>query len=260
MTRSQIIEHDFTLDTIAPAGRIGLIALATDFNSEQDLRRMYPVGVEVFTNRVLNANPVTLQNLRNMAGDISRAAGGILPGFTLDAMIYGCTSGTVANGAEKIQELVQESCPGVPVTNPVTAALAAFSHFGAQRISVLTPYIEEVNLEMAAWFEQHGIGVINIAGLGYDSDIDMTGIPPQEIAKAASRVCDPDADLLFVSCTAIRASMVIEQIEAAIRKPVVSSNQALVWHSLKLVGCDLPVTGYGSLFDPVPTMISTTGI
>jgi maleate isomerase len=249
MTRSQIIGHDIQLDTIAPAGRIGLIALATDCNSEQDLRRMFPEGVELFTNRVLNANPVTMQNLRNMAGDICRAAGGILPGITLDAMIYGCTSGTVANGVETIQQLVQQSCPGVPVTDPISAALAAFAHFGVRRISVLTPYIEEVNLEMAAWFENHDIEVINIAGFGYHSDIDMTGIPPQEIADTAGRVCDAHADLLFISCTAIRASMVIEQIEQAIAKPVVTSNQALVWHSLKLVGCKQAVAGYGSLFD-----------
>lgn len=248
MTQSQIIEHDIQLDRVAPAGRIGLIALATDFNSEQDLRRMYPEGVELFTNRVLNANPVTMQNLRNMAGDISRAAGGILPGFRLDAMIYGCTSGTVANGVEKIQQLVQENCPGVPVTNPLSAALAAFADIATRRISVLTPYIEDVNLEMAAWFENHGIEVVNIAGFGYESDIDMTGIPPQEIADAASRVCDDNADLLFISCTAIRASLVIEQIEQTIGKPVVTSNQALAWHSLKLVGCKQAVTGYGSLF------------
>jgi maleate isomerase len=248
MTQSIIIEHDIQLDEVAPAGRIGLIALATDFNSEQDLRRMYPDGVEIFTNRVLNANPVTMQNLRNMAGDISRAAGGILPGFSLDAMIYGCTSGTVANGAEKIEQLVQKSCPGVPVTNPVTAALAAFAHFGAKRISILTPYTEEVNLEMASYFEDHGIEVLNIAGLDYESDIEMTGIPPRDIADAAISVCDDSADLLFISCTAIRSSMVIEQIEKRLGKPVVSSNQALVWHSLKLLDSDAVVTGYGSLF------------
>lgn len=49
--------------------------MVTDFNPEQDLRRMYPEGIEVFTNLVLNANPVTIENLRNMTGDISRAAG-----------------------------------------------------------------------------------------------------------------------------------------------------------------------------------------
>ena len=251
MTQSEILQHDITLDSIAPLGRIGLIALATDFNSEQDLRRMYPDGVEVFTNRVLNANPVTLQNLRNMAGDISRAAGGILPGFSLDAMIYGCTSGTVANGAKKIEQLVQQSCPGVPVTNPVSAALAAFAHLRAKRISILTPYTEDVNLEMATYFTDHGIEVINIAGFGYDSDIDMTGIPPQEIAQAAAKVCDDGADLLFISCTAIRASLVIEAIEQTIKKPVVTSNQALVWHSLKLVGYKRGIEGYGSLFQDI---------
>ena len=251
MTQSEILQHDITLDSVAPLGRIGLIALATDFNSEQDLRRMYPDGVEVFTNRVLNANPVTLQNLRNMASDISRAAGGILPGFNLDAMIYGCTSGTVANGAKNIEQLVQKSCPGVPVTNPVSAALAAFAHLGAKRISILTPYTEEVNLEMAAYFTDHGIDVINIAGFGYQSDIDMTGIPPQEIAQAATKVCDDSADLLFISCTAIRASLVIETIEQTISKPVVSSNQALVWHSLKLIGYKQGIEGYGSLFKDI---------
>ena len=249
MTQSEIIKHDISLDAVASLGRIGLIALATDFNSEQDLRRMYPDGVEVFTNRVLNANPVTLQNLRNMAGDISRAAGGILPGFNLDAMIYGCTSGTVANGAREIEALVHQSCPGIPVTNPVSAALAAFEHLGAKRISILTPYTEEVNLEMASYFTDHGMQIINIAGFGYESDIDMTGIPPQEIANAAVEVCDDDADLLFISCTAIRASLVIEEIEQTIGKPVVTSNQALVWHSLRLVGYADGIKGYGTLLN-----------
>jgi maleate isomerase len=247
MPRSEIIDNNFPLDDIAPGGKIGLIALATDFNSEQDLRRMYPEGFEVFTNRVLNANPVTMENLRNMVGDISRAAGGILPDIKLDAMIYGCTSGTVANGADNIERLIQENNPGVPVTNPVSAALAAFEHFGATRVSILTPYTQIVNDEMASYFESQGIEVLNIAGFGSDNDLEMTSIPPLAIADASAKVCDSNADLLFVSCTAIRASLVIETIEEIIGKPVVTSNQALVWHSLKLMDYQGSIQGYGSL-------------
>ena len=249
MTRSEIINTDIPPDTIAPFGKIGLIALATDFNSEQDLRRMYPVGVEVFTNRVLNANPVTMENLRHMAGDISRAAGGILPDVTLDAMIYGCTSGTVAIGADNIEKLIQQNNPGVPVTNPVTAALAAFEHFSAKRISILTPYTREVNDEMAEYFDQQGLDVLNIAGFGFDSDMAMTSLSPAAIAEAASKVCVAEADLLFISCTAIRASLVIEDIEKTLNKPVITSNQALVWHSLQLINYTGVVEGYGSLFN-----------
>ena len=247
MPRSEIIDNHYPLDDIAPGGKIGLIALATDFNSEQDLRRMYPEGFEVFTNRVLNANPVTMENLRNMVGDISRAAAGILPDIRLDAMIYGCTSGTVANGADNIERLIQENNPGVPVTNPVSAALAAFEHFDARRISILTPYTQAVNDVMANYFEDQGIEVINIAGFGSDSDLEMTSISPAAIAEASVQVCDKSADLLFISCTAIRASMVVDVIEKTINKPVVTSNQALVWHSLKLMGYQGSVDGYGSL-------------
>ena len=73
------MDVQYELENIAPGGRIGLLALATDFNSETDLRRMLPDGVDLFTNRVLNANPLTIENLRAMAGDITRAATGILP-------------------------------------------------------------------------------------------------------------------------------------------------------------------------------------
>lgn len=249
MFRSEIINHDITQDVIAPGGRIGLIALATDFNSEQDLRRMFPDDVEIFTNRVVNANPLTLQNLRNMTDDISRAAAGILPGLELDAIIYGCTSGSIAIGVKKVEQLIQTSLPGVLVTNPVSAALAAFKHLNVQRLSILTPYIEEVNIEMAEYFERQGIEVINISGLGYESDIDITAIPPQEIANAANRIYDPKADCLFIACTALRASLVISVIEQSIKKPVISSNQALVWHSLKIINHPQNVYGFGSLLE-----------
>jgi len=247
MLQSEIIENNISLDNIAPYGRIGLIALATDFNSEQDLRRMYPEGVEMFTNRVLNANPVSMENLRAMAGDISRAAAGILPTIDLDAMIYGCTSGTVANGADNIERLIQQSRPGVAVTNPVSAALAAFECLSAKKISILTPYTQNVNDEMAAYFVKQDVDVLNIAGFGYDSDLEMTAIPPRSIAEAAIKTCRHDADLLFISCTAIRSSLVIDQVEQDIGKPVISSNQALVWHSLKLINYPYAVDGFGGL-------------
>tara|TARA_R110002167_G_scaffold98718_7_gene259396 strand:- start:16216 stop:16989 length:774 start_codon:yes stop_codon:yes gene_type:complete len=252
----ETVAHLQPLEHLAPAGRIGVIALATDFNIEQDLRRIYPQGVEIFTNRVRNRNPLTIDNLRSMAPGISAAADAILPGTELDAMIYACTSGTVAIGIDRITELVHQTRPGVPVTNPVTAALSAFQRFGAKRISILTPYTQAVNLDVAALFESMGIEVLNIAGFGFEDDTAMTFITPQDIADAAVAVCDPKADLLFISCTALRASLVIEQIEKHLGKPVVSSNQALAWHSLQLVNYPAAVEGFGSLLmgaaDPKP--------
>ena len=236
------------LDKIAPGGRLGLIALATDFNSEQEFRQWLPADVQVFTNRVTNANPLTLENLQNMANDISRAAAGILPGLALDAMIYGCTSGTLAIGIENIEKQIHRSCPGIAVTNPVSAVLAALEHRQARRISILTPYIEEVNREMVSTFGALGIEVINILGLGYDNDIDISCISPRVIYEYALKACDHDADLLFISCTALRTAGVIADIEQSLGKTVISSNQALIWHSLRLIGYPHAITAPGSLF------------
>ena len=246
--KSETIKEPVELDKIAPLGRVGLLALATDFNSEQDLRRMFPEGLEIFTNRIKNANPTTIANLRAMAGDITRAAEGILPELGVDAMIYGCTAGSIAIGTEKLNELIHAACPGIPTTNPVVAALTAFEAFGARQLSVLTPYIEEVNTEMANYFAGQGYDVLNIAGFGFENDIEMTSISPETICRAALQVCDPQADLLFISCTALRSSLAIRQIELELGKPVVTSNQALTWHVLRLLGVSVPVAGFGRLF------------
>lgn len=239
----------YTLENIAPGGRIGLLLLATDFNSETDLRRILPAGVDVFTNRVLNANPLTIENLRAMTDDIPRAASGILPGLGVDVMIYGCTSGTAAIGQEELQRRIQGVQPNTPVTNPIAAATAALSAFDARKISILTPYINSVNDAVCKSFEQEGFEVLNIDGFGMEDDIEMTGLPLRAISEAALQVCDPEADALFISCTAIRSASVVDSIEQKLGKPVVTSNQALAWHCLRLISNRSPVTGYGGLFE-----------
>lgn len=245
--RTETIAPRQPLELLAPAGRIGVIALATDFNIERDLRQIYPIGVEMFTTRVRNFNPLTSNNLRAMAPGISAAADAILPGTRLDAIIYACTSGTVAIGSDRVTELIHQSCPAAAVTNPVTAATAAFNHFGAKRISILTPYTEAVNRDVAEVFSNLGFEVLNIAGFGFEDDTAMSFITPQDIEDAAVAVCDPRADLLFVSCTALRVSGVIGTLEQRLGKPVVSSNQALAWHTLKMVSYANTVPGFGTL-------------
>ncbi|MFC4271257.1 aspartate/glutamate racemase family protein [Sneathiella chungangensis] len=243
------MDIDYSFDDIAPGGRIGLVALATDYNSETDLRRILPDGVDLFTNRVMNANPVTIENLRGMSGDITRAASGLLPGYGVDVVIYGCTSGTAAIGGDELQRLIQIAQPGVPCTNPILAASEALRAFNARKISILTPYTEDVNVAIKDSFGAEGFNILNIDGFGLEDDIEMTGMPLSAIAEAAVQICDPDADALFISCTAIRSALVVAELEQKLGKPVVTSNQALVWHCLKLMNNSSKVNGFGQLFD-----------
>jgi maleate isomerase len=245
--RPQVLPLAEPLAPVGARGRIGLVALATDVNSETELRRMAPPGVEIFTNRIENANPVALANLRAMAGDITRAARGILPGNRIDVLAFGCTSGTIAIGAAEVTRLIQAARPGIPCTNPVAASLAAFAALGARKIPVLTPYTVPVNEAIAAHLGAQGLEVLSIAGFDLDRDDDMTAVPPAATLAAALESCHPAADALFVSCTALRVADVLDAIERRLARPAVGSNQALLWHALRLIGNQDPVAGFGRL-------------
>ena len=211
------------------------------------LRHILPKGTQLFTNRVANANPMTLENLRAMAPDITRAAAGLLPGFGVDAVIYGCTSGTAAIGEANVEAAVRAAQPDLPVTNPIKAVCAAFNALGGDRIAVLTPYLDEINQELAAELTKRGFTVTAIGGFDMDDDIKATMIPEEVLFEAALEADAPDAEILFISCTALRAAGLVERLEARLGKAVVTSNQALAWHVMRLMGQTLQWEGYGRL-------------
>jgi maleate isomerase len=227
--------------------RIGLIELATGETAERDFHAMLPAKAMFHTARVMNENPVTIENLRGHLSGLAAATEQLLPGVELDVVCYDCTSGTVANGYEAIAAEIHRARPMVPVVTPITAALAAFEQLGVRRISVLTPYQAEVSEAMAAYLEDRGISVHNLASFLIDSDIDMARLTPASIRRAAIEVCASDADALFISCTALRAVEVLDEIEAVLEKPVVSSIQAEFWQSIRLAGYEQPIEGFGSL-------------
>ena len=110
-----------------------------------------------------------------MAPDIGRAARGIVPDVDLDVMIYGCTSGTVAIGEMEVFQSMKNARGDYPCTTPITAAMAAFKTLGAKKISILTPYIRSVNLEVAEYFKGRGLDIANM-GL-HDLRSKLTIIP-----------------------------------------------------------------------------------
>ena len=57
-----------------------------------------------------------------------------------------------------------------------------------------------------------------------------------------------EADAYFISCTAVRSAEVIEEIEALVGRPVITSNQAMVWYALRKNAIANNQPGFGSLF------------
>ena len=58
--------------------------------------------IGVYVARIPYANPVTPENLRAMQPSLTAVAGLILPGETLDVVMYSCTSASVVIGDKEI--------------------------------------------------------------------------------------------------------------------------------------------------------------
>lgn len=241
------VRVEYELDTRVARFTIGLIALATDQTVERDFRNILPTEVAFFVSRVANINPCTVENLRTMAPQLTSATSLILPGADVDVVAYCCTSGTVAIGYDNVVEAIQAARPGIPCTTPITAALAAFEKLGLKRFAVLTPYIDQVNQPMRRFLEENGVAVVSVNSFNLEDDVIMGRIPTEAIYDAAREIDRPDVDGIFISCTAVRAVDVIERLEQALGKPVLSSNQVLAWQALRLAGYNDPISGFGRL-------------
>jgi maleate isomerase len=236
------------IKTINP--RIGLIALSTDFTIEQDYRNIcHNLPVDIFVNRIPFVNPLNHENYLKMANHISDVTSLILPSENIDVVAYGCTSGTIAIGSDRIIKEVNKSKPNAKVTTPITAAIKAFKKLNLQKIAVLTPYPKEVNLTVHKYLIDNSIIVdsFNSFNLEYDSDIAQVSLDSLE--KEIDKIDLSNVDGLFVSCTALKIVDVLEKIEKKKKTIVVSSNQAIIWDCLRSVGIDTKIQGYGKLLE-----------
>jgi maleate isomerase len=217
--------------------QIGLVALSTDHTIEVDFARILsPAGIGVYVNRIPFANPVTPDTLRAMEGDLADGAALILPGTSLDVLVYGCTSASVCIGDAVVRAQLAKGKPGCPVVTPISGALAGLRAMGARRISVLTPYTVDTTRPMAAMFEDEGFSLDHVTCLNMTDDRDMARIAQDDLVTLAKVAANPASDALFISCTAVRAAGIIAQIEAAIGIPAVSSNYAAAWNTARLCG------------------------
>lgn len=234
--------------------RIGLIILSTDHTTEPDFSRMVASDrIGVYVTRIPYANPVTSENLRAMQPSLTEAAGLILPDETLDVVMYSCTSASVVIGDREIEAAIKAAKPEAQVVTPTAAAVKGLRALGAKRISVMTPYTVETSTPMADYFSGLGFEIDRFTCLGLTDDREMARISTDEIVAFAKQSMAPGSDALFISCTAVRAASVIAEIEAAVGKPVVSSNLATAWACLRLCGDDAELPELGQLMAlPLP--------
>jgi maleate isomerase len=232
-----------------PNPRIGLITLASDFRIEKDFNNViYGKEIDLFSNRIHCYNPLTNETLKKMADDITDVTKEILPEQKLDCVAYGCTSGTIAAGYSSIYEKVNLAKPNTKVTTPITSAIKALEKLNINKISVFTPYTDQINQSVVEYFKKENIQVISLSYFNIASDLDIGKVDQNYLFEVLSKIDLSESDALFVSCTALPVLSLIEKLEKKLGKIVLSSNQTLIWDTLREINYNKNIDGFGQLF------------
>ena len=229
--------------------RIGLIALASDFMIEKDFVNVIKdKNIDFFVNRIKCYNPLTSENLIKMSEEVTNVTSDILPDEKIDCVVYGCTSGTIAAGHESIEKKIKLAKPEAKVTTPSTAAITALKKLNIKKISIFTPYPKKLNDEVVEFFRNEKFEITSNSYFDIESDIDIGKVDPDYLYDVLINMDHKNADALFVSCTALHVLSIIDRLEKKINKFVLSSNQALIWDTLKKIGKNNSINGFGKLF------------
>ena len=227
--------------------RIGMLLPSVNRAAEPQITEMLPDGVSLHTTR-LRLLSSKKEHIDEMVADVERGAT-MLADADVDLIVFHCTAASMfAPGFDDgVIERI-ENATGKPATSTSKGCVEAFGTFGAKKITLTTPYIQETNDREVEFLKSHGVEVLSETGLGITGDGGaMLAVAPGEWHDRVKAQDEPDSEAAFLSCTAIRAVEAIEPIEADIGKPVVTSNQAMVWHALRKLGVDDRPKGYGRL-------------
>lgn len=230
-----------------PAGgtrrRVGLLVPSSNTVMEVDLYRRLPPGFTLHTGRMY-LESTTPEGESRMLDDHVMPAARDVGTARPHAILFGCTSAGALRGNEYDEELCRRIAAdtGADVLSVISSVREAIRTRHAGRIGVITPYVDSLNEKIRASLEaDDGVEVVDIRGLGISDNFAIAEVHPEKIAAFAAETFDGRAiDLLFASCTNLRALDAMGAIHEALGVSVVTSNSAAIEALYRWAGLGRP--------------------
>jgi maleate cis-trans isomerase len=197
-----------------------------------------PDGVCLVETRTL-IHEVTVEGLGETVKQIERAALE-LASAEVDVIVQAGTAIAFFRGFGHDQELTRRitAATGIKSTTSLTAVVEALRVLRLRRLAIATSYNADIDARLVNVLERSGFQVAAIRGMGLTRSTDMGKVSPDETYRLTKQVTRsaPNADGIFISCGNLRTFEAIEPLETDTGLPVVTSNQAGLWHALRLAG------------------------
>lgn len=228
--------------------RLGIIIPSSNTTMEAELNWIGKDRFTIHTTR-LRLRRVTVSELEKMEKGVAEAAA-LLADAAVSVIAYGCTSGSLFRGLGHDIEIANQihDKTGLPAVATSGCVKKALKSIGVKRVCVATPYTTEVNNLEKKFLEENGFEVTSIKGLDLEENLDIGNTQRQSIIELVRKVNDDKAQAIFISCTNLPTIGLVNYLEQAMKKPVLSSNTATLWSMIRTIDLDCSWINLGRLF------------
>jgi maleate cis-trans isomerase len=165
-------------------------------------------------------------------------------------ILYACAASSFMFGPQandqlerKIKELSE-----MDALTATSAMILSLNALGIQRVALATPYWRELDEKLLSYFAAGEIKVAHIESLQLDQWEAMNNQTADSVYRLVRRADHSDADGILILSTNLPTFEVLQVLEDDLKKPVVSTNQGMVWAACRKLGIKDTISGYGRLW------------
>lgn len=234
-------------EKIPPRARLGFIIPSSNRMAEPNIQRFTPQGVVPHFMRLRMTGPHSVA-LDDLLPRISDAAA-ILGDAKCDVTVLHCTGTSMSGGFGAERGVIDaiEKVTGRPGLTTATCLMTALAALGARRLVFISESPEAGHGKKRDFMVEAGYDIVADRAACLAGSDESCVTPPAFWVDLAKQVAVPEAEAVFISCANIHAIDAIEEIEAALGRPVVTSNQVVLWHALRTAGINDGLPGLGRL-------------
>jgi maleate cis-trans isomerase len=223
---------------IPPRARVGLIIPSVNTFSEPQFNHFKPDGLNIHIARARVAGPWK-RPLPEMKGEIEEAAR-LLADAHPDVIVFHCTDTSMTQGPQgegKILDIVTDAT-GIGAMATSRLVLDALQTLRMKKVVLLSPY--KSNQAVIDYLTAAGVTVVHDVALKLEAK-DFGSVTPADWTKLAQENDRSDADGIFLSCTNTTQIEAVAGIEKLLGKPVVNSNQSVLWGCMRRLKDKVPM-------------------
>lgn len=177
-----------------------------------------------------------------------------------DVVALGDHAGSFINGVAyelEQREALIEACGAAHGTTISIALVRALQRLNLQRVSVCSPYTEDVTEKGLHFLRQHNIEIAAIESLELPDEQAIFAMNQSDWSDALRRIDRPDSDAIVIFGGGLRLANSLNALESSVGKSVIPATAALVWDVSRLLGIDYLQNCAGSLVSAVDRPVQT---